>query len=63
MRILLHDTQNNLERFSDNVHTLTQGVEATKREINSVQKLFQHEHEAVIDKMVNLGVFVCTSSP
>ncbi|KAI0832143.1 hypothetical protein BC628DRAFT_1351874 [Trametes gibbosa] len=53
-RILLHDTQAHLERFTDRVTELTGGVCDTKRELIAVQKLYQDEHEAVLDRITGL---------
>lgn len=57
IRILLHDTRANLEDFSTRVHKLTDTIDETKREITSVQKLFQVGHEQVIEEAVSLGVY------
>ncbi|OBZ66949.1 hypothetical protein A0H81_13081 [Grifola frondosa] len=54
MRILLHDTQANLERFSDRVIKMTGSVDETKRELVTVRELFQQEHEQLVDEIVNL---------
>ncbi|KAL6299542.1 hypothetical protein BKA93DRAFT_742214 [Sparassis latifolia] len=54
MRILLHDTQANLEKFSDRVAKLTIGVHDTKREIVTMQKLFEQDHEKLLEETVNL---------
>lgn len=55
MRILLHDTQANLERFSERVDRLVKDVGDAKTEIGTVQKLFEHDHEKIIEKTVSLG--------
>lgn len=57
MRILLHDTQVHLERFSVRADKLHSSVEETKREITTVNLLFQREHETLRDDMVDLGGF------
>ncbi|KAH9924588.1 hypothetical protein B0H21DRAFT_150907 [Amylocystis lapponica] len=54
MRILLHDTQANLERFSDRVITLTGGIDATKREITTIHKLFEQDREKLVEDTVDL---------
>jgi hypothetical protein len=55
MRILLHDTRANIEKFSSRVDILTNGVSEAKREIVTMQKLFQEDHEKIIEQTVDLG--------
>lgn len=55
MRILLHDTQVQFEKFSERVVRLTDDVDKTKREISTMQKLFEREHESLIEEVVDLG--------
>ena len=57
MRILLHDTQANLEHFSERVTTLTSGIDEAKQEIVAVQKLFEQDHETITADMVDLGAY------
>ncbi|KAI0782695.1 hypothetical protein C8Q75DRAFT_727322 [Abortiporus biennis] len=52
-RILLHDTQHNLEKFSEKIQKLTDTVDDAKRQIQSVEKLFQQEHESVVESVVS----------
>ena len=54
-RILLHDTQVHLEKFTERVDRLTNGLDNTKRELITVQKLYQEEHEVVVERMISLG--------
>ncbi|KAJ7639078.1 hypothetical protein FB45DRAFT_741254, partial [Roridomyces roridus] len=54
MRILLHDTQANFEKFSTKVDTLTSGIDDTKRELLIVRDLFQKEHESLTMDFVDL---------
>ena len=56
--MLLHDTQANLEKFSERVDKLTCGVSETKREMVTVQQLFQEDHEKLVGHTVDLGEFV-----
>ncbi|KAH9942032.1 hypothetical protein B0H21DRAFT_696588, partial [Amylocystis lapponica] len=49
IRILLHDTQANLERFSDRVITLTGGIDETKREITTIHKRFEQDREKLVE--------------
>lgn len=55
MRILLHDTQANLEKFSAHVDKLASGVSETKREMMTMQKLFQEDHDKLVGQIVDLG--------
>lgn len=57
VRILLHDTRANLEEFSTRVHKLTDSIDEAKREISTIQKLFQSDRETTIEKVVNVGKF------
>ncbi len=65
-RILLHDTQAHLEKFTDRVTQLTAGLDSAKRELVMAQKLYQDDHEQVIDKISGLCAFVahiCAVAP
>lgn len=55
MRILLHDTQANFEKFSSRVDNLVGCIEETKREIAAVNTLFQRERETLVGDVVELG--------
>jgi hypothetical protein len=55
MRILLHDTQANLEKFSERIDKMTNGVSETKREMMTMQKLFQEDQEKLVGQIVDLG--------
>jgi hypothetical protein len=55
MRILLHDTQANFEKFSTRVDTLTSGIDEAKREIVVVKDLFQGAQESLTTDIVDLG--------
>ncbi|KAJ7682518.1 hypothetical protein DFH06DRAFT_1464214 [Mycena polygramma] len=54
MRILLHDTQANFERFSTRVDTLTEGIDEAKRDIIMVKDLFQGAQETLTLDIVDL---------
>jgi hypothetical protein len=58
MRILLHDTQANLEKFSERVDKLACGVGETRREMVTMQQLFQEDHEKIVGQTVDLGGFL-----
>ncbi|KAI0676031.1 hypothetical protein C8Q78DRAFT_963466, partial [Trametes maxima] len=53
-RILLHDTQAHLEKFTERVTHLTTSLDDAKRELVLVQKLYQDDHERVVDRMIGL---------
>jgi hypothetical protein len=55
VRILLHDTQRNFEKFSETIEGLTEGIRKTKEEIVNVKKMFEKEHECVSEDIFNLG--------
>ncbi|KIY53017.1 hypothetical protein FISHEDRAFT_9335, partial [Fistulina hepatica ATCC 64428] len=52
VRILLHDTQANLEKFSARVDAMMNGVQSTKNEIVGVGTLFQAEREMLSSNLV-----------
>ncbi|KAF7794400.1 hypothetical protein EIP86_005534 [Pleurotus ostreatoroseus] len=54
VRMLLHDTQATLEKFSERVEKLTSGVDKAQQDIRTVQKLFEHEHENAMEGTVDL---------
>ncbi|KZT07381.1 uncharacterized protein LAESUDRAFT_651432 [Laetiporus sulphureus 93-53] len=55
LRILLHDSQANLEKFSERVTQLTGGVESTRRQISTVHELFQRDREKLLEDVVNVA--------
>lgn len=54
MRILLHDTQATLEKFSGHVEKLTSGVDDARREVSTAHKVFQFGHEKLVEEHVAL---------
>ncbi|TFK25576.1 hypothetical protein FA15DRAFT_639042 [Coprinopsis marcescibilis] len=54
MRVLLHDTQMNLEKFSEHVATLLSNVKETKQEILTTSTLFEQEHDKLLGDIVDL---------
>ena len=54
-RILLHDTQAHLERFTDRVSELVTDLDCAKRELVGVQKLYAEDHEQLMDRMIGLS--------
>ncbi|KAF7355542.1 hypothetical protein MSAN_01471300 [Mycena sanguinolenta] len=57
MRILLHDTQANFEKFATRVDTLTSEIDEAKREIVIVKDLLQGSQESLSMDIVDLGMF------
>lgn len=56
-RILLHDTQAHLEKFSERATQLATGVADAKRELVTVQKLYQEDHEQIVERMIGLSAY------
>ncbi|CDO69324.1 hypothetical protein BN946_scf184746.g5 [Trametes cinnabarina] len=54
-RILLHDTQAHLEKFTERLSQLTLDFNDAKRELLAVQRLYQDDHEQLLDKMTGLA--------
>ncbi|KAG6845018.1 hypothetical protein H0H87_001539 [Tephrocybe sp. NHM501043] len=54
MRILLHDTQAHLDKFSASADKLLAGVNEATCQISTVNTLFQREHEALTEDLVDL---------
>jgi hypothetical protein len=55
MRLLLHDTQANLEKFSERVDKLTGGVQETRREVDLVKRLWEGERDKSHAEIADLG--------
>ncbi|GJE93323.1 hypothetical protein PsYK624_094820 [Phanerochaete sordida] len=49
MRMLLHDTQATLEKFSGHIEKLAGRVDDAKREVTTAHKVFQHGHEKMLE--------------
>jgi hypothetical protein len=58
MRILLHDTQANLEKFGEHVQRLVEGVKETKHEIKTTSTLFERDRETLVGDITDLGELV-----
>lgn len=56
-RLLLHDTQANLEKFSGKVDKLLTGFGEAKSEIKLVKTLFERDRETLINDIIDLGTF------
>lgn len=61
-RILLHDTQANLEKFCERVDKLTLGVGDAQRELVKMGELFGEDREKLLGDVVELGGSPNTSS-
>lgn len=57
-RILLHDTQAHLEKFTGRVTQITTGLEDAKKELITVQRLYQDEHEQLEERMIALSMCI-----
>lgn len=55
MRVLLHDTQMNLEKFSGDVERLTQDVRSAAQSIKQTSSIFEQEHDKLMGDMIDLG--------
>ncbi|EIN05660.1 hypothetical protein PUNSTDRAFT_27958, partial [Punctularia strigosozonata HHB-11173 SS5] len=54
-RMLLHDTQAQLERFSHRADLLLQGVDDVKAGTSTTQALFKQDREALVDEFVRIA--------
>ncbi|KAJ7068526.1 hypothetical protein C8F01DRAFT_1017954 [Mycena amicta] len=54
MRVLLHDTQHNFERFSHRVDSLSSGIEDARQEIVVVKDLFNGAQESLVNDVVDV---------
>ncbi|PFH51030.1 hypothetical protein AMATHDRAFT_122148, partial [Amanita thiersii Skay4041] len=54
MRVLLHDTQANFEKFSTRVDNFLNGLAETKSEINLVKSLFERGQETLTNDIIDL---------
>ena len=59
MRVLLHDTQMNLERFSGNVERLIEDVHSTTQAIKQTGATFEQEHDKLMGDILDLGFVTC----
>lgn len=55
MRILLHDTQANFEKFTQNVNKLLASSEGARKELMVVKSQFEREHDDLSNEIANLG--------
>jgi hypothetical protein len=53
MRMLIHDMQATLERFSTRVDALLNNVKDTKTEVLSVSRMSERERDRVLDEITN----------
>jgi hypothetical protein len=58
MRVLLHDTQANFEKFSLHVGKLIDGVNETKHEIKTTNDLFERDRQSLVGDIIDLGMFI-----
>lgn len=57
VRMLLHDTQAVLEKFSGRIDKLHGEVEKAKQEVSTSHKVFQHGHDKLVSDQVDLSEF------
>lgn len=55
VRILLHDTQTNIDKFSAKVEEMCNGMQCANHEIAEVKRLFQQERETTSDETYALS--------
>lgn len=55
MRVLLHDTQTNFEKFTIQVGNLFKSIQETKNDLKTMQSFFQHDRESLTGDIVDLG--------
>ena len=60
MRVLLHDTQANFERFSTHVENLLDGIKETKQHIMTTNSLFERDRESLMGDIIDLGMYCRT---
>ncbi|KIL65565.1 hypothetical protein M378DRAFT_36873, partial [Amanita muscaria Koide BX008] len=53
-RVLLHDTQANLEKFSARVDALLNGFSEAKSEVKLVKTLFERDRETLMNDIIDL---------
>ena len=58
MRVLLHDTQANFEKFAIHVGKLIDGVNETKHEIKTTNDLFERDRQTLVGDIIDLGMFI-----
>ncbi|KAF9054604.1 hypothetical protein BJ165DRAFT_1523114 [Panaeolus papilionaceus] len=54
MRVLLHDTQSNFERFTVEVENLFRSIAETKKEIKTVGCLYAKDRESLVSDIIDL---------
>lgn len=63
MRVLLHDTHANFERFTSQVGNLFETIQETKNDLKTMQSLFQRDRETLTGDIVDLGNWDSPHSP
>ena len=58
MRVLLHDTQANFEKFARHVGKLIDGVNETKHEIKTTNDLFERDRQTLVGDIIDLGTII-----
>ncbi len=55
MRVLLHDTQANFEKFSNHVGRLLESIQETKNDLKTMHSVFERDRETLTSDIVDLG--------
>jgi hypothetical protein len=63
MRMLIHDTQANLEKFSVRLDGLLQRVEDCKAQVLNSNKLLDNERDRVLTEILDIGMGYARSNP
>ncbi|KAJ2912633.1 hypothetical protein MD484_g7780, partial [Candolleomyces efflorescens] len=58
MRVLLHDTQMNFEKFSGQVERLVKDVQKAEQGLHSTNALFEKEHDKLMGDIIDLGLLL-----
>lgn len=59
MKVLLHDTQVNFEKFGKHAADLIEEAKTTRHEIKTVHTLFQRDRECLMGDIIDLGMSIC----
>ena len=57
MRVLLHDTQANFEKFAKHVGQLLHEVKETHTEMKTTHSLFERDRESLVGDILDLGTW------
>lgn len=63
MRMLIHDTQVNLEKFSTRLDGLLQRVDDCRSQVVNANKLLDVERDKVLTEILEIGALACALGP